>query len=196
MAGMKRPKAPEVIGRLAIIVGHEAKAKGAVAVAPLSMSEYAYNTLVAEDMEVYAKDVGLEAKIFYRDGLGRDGVGKAASKWCAGAHRSRCIELHFNAATPKATGTETLYDSREPGNERFAQTVQKLLVDLFRSSDRGAKKVDSGRGSSNLRAVTVIGCLVEPLFGSNAKDAAKLLTKRTEYAQTLVKAVLADMHKG
>lgn len=188
--------ATKTYGRLAIIVGHEARAQGAQAVAPLSMSEYSYNTLVAEDMEVYAKDVGLEAKIFYRDGIGRDGVGKAASKWCAGAPRSRCIELHFNAATPKATGTETLYDTREAGNKRFAETVQKLMVDLFRSSDRGAKEIDSGRGSENLRAVTAVGCLVEPLFGSNTKDAEKLLTKRTQYAQTLVKAAVADMHAG
>lgn len=182
------------IGRLAIIVGHEAKAQGAVAVAPLSMSEYAYNTLVAEDMFVYAPQIGIEAKIFFRDCLGINGVGKAASTWSAGASRSRCIELHFNAATPSASGTETLYDTRESGNKVFAETVQKLMVDLFRSPDRKTKEVDSGRGSSNLKAVTAIGCLVEPLFGTNKSDATKLLTMRTQYAQTLVKAVMASFN--
>jgi len=187
---------PEIHGRLAIIVGHEARAKGATAVAPLSMSEYDYNSLVAEDMEAYAHEVGLLPKIFYRDGLGRDGVGEAASTWANGAFRSRCIELHFNAATPHATGTETLYDTREPGNKAFAETVQKFMVDLFKAPDRGAKQIDSGRGSANLKAVTVTGCLVEPLFGSNTKDAQKLLLKRVDYAKCLVHAVIADINKA
>jgi N-acetylmuramoyl-L-alanine amidase len=181
--------------RLAIIVGHEAKAKGATAVAPLSMSEYDYNTLVAEDMEAYAKEVGLTTQIFFRDNVGIDGVGQAASAWASESNLSRCIELHFNAATPEAKGTETLYDTREPGNKRFAETIQKFMVDLFRSSDRGTKVVDIGRGSSNLKAVTVVGCLVEPLFGSNSKDAAKLLTQRVDYAKCLVSAVIADINK-
>jgi len=183
----------KTIGRLAIIVGHESRAQGAVAAPPLSMSEYAYNTLVAEDMEAYAKGTGLETKIFYRDGIGISGAGKAASAWCSRHSKSRCIELHFNAALPKATGTETLYDSREQGNEKFARAIQKQLVALFGAPDRGTKKVDEGRGSSNLKAVTVIGCLVEPLFGSNKSDSGKLLTMRTQYAKCLVDTVIKDL---
>lgn len=202
MAGMMRPKPqPEPVkpktkvqGCLVLIVGHSQRAGGAKAVAPLSMNEYQYNTLVAEDCVEFGKDKGLTVHVLLKDTMGSATVGKKASDLVKKAGGGRVIELHFNAATPAARGCEVIYDTREPGNLKFATLLRDNIVKTLGTLKRKVlDRTASGRGAANIRYVTVTGALVEPAFGSNKQDATLLLTKRGEYAKCLVDTVLADM---
>lgn len=190
LASLGKPNAPS--GVLVVIIGHGMGTdKGAYGVSPLSMHEHPYNTHVAADMAAYAKQRGLACTILNKHGSSTAAIGTTANTIVNEyAGRGCVIELHFNAYNGSASGTETLYDTREADNKLFASICQKRMVALFKRLDRGLKDRTSGRGGSNLASVKVTGCLVEPLFGDNAVDAKLLKDKRTEYARCLVEAAI------
>lgn len=178
--------------RLAIIIGHSKSAPGALAVAPINQHEYFYNTEVAQEMYRYARELGLDCCIFTRDDGGVKGAYARAREW-AGSEPAVAIELHFNAANGKASGTETLYDAEPASNKEFAHEIQAAMCALFNRTgkqNRGAKLIERGdRGHANLAECTMIGCLVEPFFGDNKDDAELGERLKMQYARALVGAV-------
>lgn len=174
-------------GTLVVIIGHGIGAdKGAYGVAPLSMYEYDYNTLVANDMAEYAKKLGLHCTILNKHGSTTAAIGATATELVKSFGGKGCvIELHFNSFNGKASGTEVLYDLAEKDNAKFAMICLRKMVQLFGKPNRDIKH-DTGRGGSNLAAVKCTSCLVEPLFGDNPDDSALLKNKRAEYAKCLV----------
>jgi N-acetylmuramoyl-L-alanine amidase len=190
LASLGKPKAPS--GVLVVIIGHGVGTdKGAYGVAPLGMYEYPYNTLVAHDMAAYAKTRGLNCMILNKHGSSTAAIGTTANTIVAEYGNKGCvIELHFNSYNGSASGTETLYDTREADNKLFATICQRRMVGLFKRPDRGLKDRTTGRGGENLSTVKVTSCLVEPLFGDNVTDAGLLKDKRAEYARVLVEAAI------
>lgn len=172
--------------KLAIVVGHESSAPGAFGVKPLSMSEYQWSKGLALLAMNFAKQKGIEVKIFLRDGIGIRGAHKEANKW--GAY---CvIESHFNAYNGKASGTMTLASPTMEGSKGFALVVQKHMCEVLKLSNRGVslvKKTDRGGTNVNLYPRTV---LIEPFFGDNAKDAALAVELKEELAEALVLSFL------
>lgn len=178
-------------GALVIIIGHGiGKDKGAWGVSPIDEYEYSFNTEQAGRMAAYAKSIGLHCTVLNKSGSSTAAVGAAATQIVKDFGGRGCvIELHFNSYNGKATGTETLYDTAEPDNARFAQICQNAMVGVFGRMDRKIKH-DTGRGGSNLAAVKVTSCLVEPLFADNPVEARLLKEKREEYARALVDAAV------
>lgn len=183
-------------GVLVVIIGHGTTINGKVDMgayghAPLLMSEYPYNTLVASDMAAYAKSLGLSCVVLNKRGSTTSVVGATANNLVAEFGGKGCvIELHFNCYDGTAAGTETLYDTREIDNRMFAEICQRHMVGVFKRPDRGVKDRTAGRGGSNLSTVTVTSCLVEPLFGDNKTDAGLLKDLRTMYVKCLVNAAV------
>jgi N-acetylmuramoyl-L-alanine amidase len=129
--------------KLGIIVGHSENAKGAYS-ASLRMYEYDFWKDVAIEIWRECREVGMDAKVFTRDGLSIEAVGKMVSSWADYA-----IELHFNSAMKtvknpqfgqpnqqeymtildtSANGCETLYDADPPESKLFAQTVHNAII--------------------------------------------------------------------
>ena len=178
-------------GILVLIVGHSARAPGAKAVAPLSMSEYPYNnTIIAPECVRYGREIGLTVEVLTKDAMGTQAVGAKASSLVKAVGKGCVIELHFNAANGVASGTETLYSTKIAKNKVFAEIVQKHMVSVFRKPNRGLKLRNTGRGASNLAAVSVPCCLVEPLFGDTKGDSELLKDKSYAYARSLVDAAV------
>jgi N-acetylmuramoyl-L-alanine amidase len=184
------------VKKLAIIVGHEKKKDGASALAPLSTTEYPFNKQVAEFMYVYARELQLDCKIVFRDGVGIDGAAKVVNEWKADC----CIELHFNSASPSAYGTETLHDAEPSTNAEFAAIVQRHMCETLKregKGNRGVKFLKSGdRGHYNLHLVKCTSCLVEPFFGSNKKDCELMWKNVTGYSRCMVNAAVEWLNKG
>jgi N-acetylmuramoyl-L-alanine amidase len=87
-----------------------------------------------------------------------------------GAHAS--IELHFNAAGPTATGTETLV-STSKSSQDLGRLMNKAMVRHLGLRDRGLKVVQRhDRGGWSLYAGSAPACLVEPFFATNEEDLA------------------------
>lgn len=185
-------KPPKNIGRLAIIVGHSKKDGGASSVAPINMNEYTFHTkVIVPIMQAECEARGIEYRVFLRDGTDISGVGAAVSDWAKGYPKTCSIELHFNSASGNPQGSETLYDTNEKDNERFAKLVQNRMCQILKrtgSGDRGAKITNSGRGSHNLTSVKCTGCLVEPFFGNITSECKLMWDNHTAYARCLVHA--------
>lgn len=188
--------------RLAIIIGHNASATGAMGVKPMAMSEWHFNfDFVFPLIEEYATKKGLEVKAFNKTGYTSKAIGVMVDTWLSRFNRKCCIELHFNSATPAAYGTETLAEADQVESLKLADIVQKKMCEAFgRKSmpgggNRGIKKLSiGGRGHYNLLCVTSPAVLVEPTFaGSNITEATLLWNRKRDYARALVDAALEFM---
>jgi N-acetylmuramoyl-L-alanine amidase len=153
--------------KIAVVVGHNARAQGAVRVTD-GRTEYDWNGDLAEMIqEIDPEAVGL----FHRTpggGYSReiDRVYCEVDRW--GADVS--LELHFNAATPQAHGCETL-SSGTRGSLRLAEAVQAAIVEALPVRDRGVKvRQAHERGGRSLWAGRAPAVLLEPYFGSNASE--------------------------
>lgn len=159
--------------KLAIVVGHNSQAQGAVR-GDTGESEYVWNGRLAQIMERIAPEFGVDLRVFrrvagggYRTEIHR--VYSEVDQWGADAS----IELHFNgAASEAATGTETL-SSGTALSLRLAQAVQDEMVIALGLRDRGVKTVGGdGRGGASLISGRAPAILVEPFFGSSPKGQA------------------------
>lgn len=156
--------------KIAIVVGHNSRAQGAVRVTD-GVSEYVWNTRLAELIRSHDP---ASVKIFKRTAGGGysaeiDRVYAEVNAW--GADCS--IELHFNAAgSSAATGGETL-SSGSDGSLRLANGVRKAVRDALGLPDRGVKiRSRTDRGGRSLWQGRAPAALAEPYFGSNANDCA------------------------
>lgn len=183
--------------KLAIVVGHNARAKGAYGKSPIKQYEYDFNSAVARLMHQNAGQFDLETKVFFRQaGLGYtreiDKVYGEVDAWGADA----AIELHFNAFNRSTTGTETL-TSGSNGSKIFAQAAQQEIVRLFDrtgNENRGVKtRKRNQRGGRSLHTSRAPTILVEPFFGDTIKDAELMddIGKRA-----LAEAYLRAAHKA
>jgi len=175
--------------KIGLIVGHEKKAQGAVMPAPYRLSEYAYNSEIAQLAKDYAKRIGVTAEIIFRDGIGISGAYKKAKSLGVDC----VIELHFNAYNGTVSGTETLC-SNEGADKQFANFVHNHVCNVFDrkpgAGDRGVKTLSAtDRGGSNVHALpNVPNCLIEGFFGDNPKEAKMALERKEQYAHALIDA--------
>jgi N-acetylmuramoyl-L-alanine amidase len=187
---------------LALIIGHTKADKGANSVAPLNKPEYTYNNEVALLAQAEGKLVDVEIKIFTRDIGGVKGAYAAAAKWLDSVGgKGAAIELHFNAANNRATGTETLYadvkDVKGVNEQHFAQSIQDAVCAVFErtaKTNRGLKRETGAkgeRGYQNLsQTIKYPSILIEPFFGDVRTEAAMALTKQKDYAKSLITGFL------
>lgn len=154
--------------KVAIVVGHRDKARGAWGNAGLS--EFGFNSLVAEALEDgFADHDKVEVKVFFRDNL-RGGYGekmkrlhKRIDEW--GADYS--LSLHFNAAGKEdVTGHEVLYCSKS--GKKIAKKLDELFDKYLKNRDRKIKRVAfNQRGGGFLCRGKSVCVLAEPFFAAH-----------------------------
>jgi hypothetical protein len=182
-----------VVGRLALVVGHEKRAQGATGAHPLGMSEYAYNTRLAAIIETIGVQRGHTVKTFFRDKVGIEGAYANVARWEPDA----AVELHFNAFNGQVRGTETLFsdanDDKAVMEREFAQLVQSELcraLDRPASLDRGIKDRPLNRGERGYHNVNQLSwipsILIEPFFGDNREDATLAVDRADRIATAIV----------
>lgn len=157
------------MGKIALVVGHNPTAQGAVRASD-GRTEYDWNGALAA--AVMVQQPGMY-RIFRRTpGAGEIGrCYEAVNAWGADA----AVELHFNgAAASTATGTETL-TSGTRNSLRFAGLMQAAMVGALGLRNRGLITLptrNSGRGATSLWSARAPAILIEPYFGSNKADCA------------------------
>ena len=171
--------------RLAVIVGHNERAQGAVR-SDTGETEYSFNSRIARLMEQHApSDMGV--RTFWRTPSGGyraeiDRVYRETDAWGADA----TVELHFNsAANPAASGTEMLSSGTRKSLD-LSQAIHEEVMATLGLRDRGVKtRRDSDRGGASLWSGKAPATLVEPFFGSARSDTAKVDTPEEEKALAL-----------
>ena len=156
---------------IGICVGHSRKGdQGAYTSGEYSVSEWDFNRDLARRI---SSVLPVESKIY--DDYELSTYSSAISRL---AKRMKCdgidvaVELHFNAATPAAHGSEVLYWHSSSKGKQLANCMQQAILESFPGTrDRGIKGKEKGaRGSFFLRMTHCPAVLVEPFFGSNAED--------------------------
>lgn len=159
--------------KLAIIIGHKFAHPGAKAIEPINEYEFSYNSKVARRLAERLQTRQIEARIFDRN-LGNLLCYLEVNEW-VGEVKGAAIELHFNSFNDaSARGTETLYQSGQADNLKFAKHVHDSVSLAFGRQgklDRGIRLLKKGdRGYENLSLLNCPAVIVEPFFGSNAED--------------------------
>lgn len=176
--------------RLAIIVGHNHKEKGAKS---HSLGyEYDFNSALAVDLWREANEVGLYARVLKKD------LSPERLFYAAISDDFDCsIELHFNSfSDPNVQGSLVLYYENKDFAERIQKhTLKALTEDINKKrKDRGVIKPekDSGyeRGIVNMKYLTIPCCVVEPFFGSSKKDCELFMRNKLRYCRAIIEAVL------
>lgn len=177
---------------LGIIIGHEKNAQGAVNVITKE-TEYVYNTELAQMISAIAQDHGVNVFIETRD-VG--GVKEAFHRLLARKPKA-IIELHFNAADGRATGTETLFsdDDDQSGvvEQLLAVIVNKKMSEALGLRNRGVKEVfsEGERCFYNISLRHDLPCiLVEPGFGDNEIDALSMKQNKEALARAIVEGFI------
>ena len=102
-----------------------------------------------------------------------------------------CIEFHFNAAGPKATGHEWLHWESSKGGKALAYKIHESMVREYPElKARGVKPRSRGsRGSMFLRKTPCFACIAEPFFGSNKSDVALIRSDLSRLASVYANAI-------
>lgn len=202
--------------RVAIIVGHTKSSQGATSYT--GESEYSWNTKVANFMKDEFDKLGVESKIFFRDGIGMSGV---AREMAEDGNWDLSIELHFNAYSKVALGCEILIAEKgTDSNQDYAKCVyiaDKITDDLanhFNLRERrstaypddpnkiadGVKVTYDGvRGFGNLevvhkRASVPVVLLIEPMFGNiEHSESRSIIPYPEKYARFLANNIAKHM---
>ncbi len=178
---------------LALIVGHDAKARGATFpdLNELSglMTEYDYNKKVADFVKVKSDSHHIKTEVILRDELGIKGSYEKAVK----LNPDVCIELHFNSHSDhKVSGTETLCSS-DASDITLSEIIQKNMCALFQRSatSRGVKVIPKTAkgGYAVWSTPNIASCLIEPFFGSNREDANLARYNEEKLADVIIQSV-------
>lgn len=184
-----------MIKNLAVVVGHNERAQGAIR-QDTGETEYSWNSRLAAMIDdLSSQYAGLNVRVFFRNGALRSytreikDVYARTDAWGADA----TVELHFNSHhNPNATGTETLTSGSRKSLE-YAYELQDNMLDALGLRDRGEKIVRTGRGSASLMSGRAPAALIEPFFGSS--DKGLKATDEAHEMEALAHAVLKATHK-
>lgn len=174
--------------RVQLIPGHSTHDGGAVRVID-GVQEYAWNLDLAHRIHDLHPQM---FEIFHRRGELEYGdeiadVYRRGDAW--GCDLS--LELHFNGASRRVTGTET-FSSGSTGSLAYARAIHPAIVGVLGLRDRGIKirnNKTGGRGHESLVAGRAPALLLEPYFGSNANDCRRADECKQQLAEAIYCAV-------
>lgn len=181
--------------KLAIVVGHNSLAQGAVRV-DTGETEFVWNSRLAKKIASLSEDFGIEVSVFHR--IAGGGYSREIERVYSEVDRFNpdgSIELHFNGAeSPAATGTEVL-SSGTALSLRLAASVQREIVSTLGLRDRGVKTIGGkSRGGKSLYSGKAPAILVEPFFGSSKIGTAA--TDTADEMEALAEAILTGSAKA
>lgn len=153
---------------VALIVGHNPRAQGAVRVTD-GRSEYDWCGELAASIRDHAP--GMYAVIRRQSHpSGYASEIRNAYQHADAMGVSATVELHFNGGPATATGTETL-TSGTKGSLRLAGLIQPAMVGALGLRDRGLiTRGRADRGGASLWSGRAPAVLIEPYFGSREAD--------------------------
>lgn len=182
------------VKKIALIIGHDEKAQGAVAYN--GMSEYKFNSFVTSYAKEYAP-AEITARIFNRNKGGIRVALQEAKDWGADAS----IEFHFNwNETVVKKQLEILVYKKSIDSQAFAKKLasainKKMGISLRGDDSNGLKiVVDGERGADNVIYGNSIGIkycmLIEPCFGNiKTEESCKIIENPKLYAKVVIEAM-------
>ncbi len=181
---------------MGVCVGHSRENDmGATSVEEIA--EWTFNVRIASLIKRYLEKDGIKARV-YDHYHGKTYT--SSMKWLAKTLDvdgvTLAVELHFNAATPTASGSEMLYHHLSRKGKRLASCVQTSILNTYDTTDRGVKPLNRfSRGGGFVTYTKCPAIVCEPFFGTSEKDWKKFSTPRTRLAHAYadgIKDFLSD----
>jgi N-acetylmuramoyl-L-alanine amidase len=175
---------------IGLAIGHSRRGdSGAYTVGRPSVSEKKFNTqllpLITPKLKV--------PYVIYDDYKASSYVGamKSVARKMKEDNVDACIEFHFNAAGPKATGHEWLHWETSRGGKRLATKLKEAMDFAYPDlASRGVKPRSKGhRGALFLRKTPCYACIAEPFFGSNISDVELIQSDLNRLAKVYAKGI-------
>jgi len=158
---------------LFISAGHDDSDPGAVA------NGYTEAQIVLEFRDLVASVLRREGLAFSKDGEREENLPLRDAARLASQH-DVAVEFHTNAATPAASGAETL---SRPGNFGKGAELTALISKVLDIPDRGAKPEDAGQHSRLAFVSQGGGIIVELFFLTNQRDLRRFREWQHELAE-------------
>lgn len=186
---------PEVEVKVAFVIGHTSRAKGANSPYIGSEWDFHQSEAVKKALAKAAKDHGVDARFLTFDPSlpGYHNRCRALAAEINAFDPDYVVELHFNSFhSPSAHGTETLHTGTK-GSLALAGMLQACTVDCLGTVSRSVPlvhvKSTRQRGGGLIRRVRAPAALPEFGFGSNPSDAAKMEKNWPTLAVDLIKGL-------
>jgi N-acetylmuramoyl-L-alanine amidase len=176
---------------VALVVGHHPNAPGAaLALGGHSLHEHDLWTGFARELALTLEAEGLTSSVIERPNEQPD---QALADRVNDTEADAAIELHFNAASGKASGTEMLHWTNSTRGARLAWHLQKHATAALGLPSRGRK----GRREFPFLQLTAMPAVIcEPAFGSTPGDAWALLTRQPGLMKAYRDALLGYLHEA
>lgn len=179
---------------IAICIGHSRRISGrydgGAYSETLKTNERDFNLQVATKLFAKLADREIRSKIVYQ--YAGNGYGSAmtdVAKQVKELRASLAIELHFNSASPEASGHEWLYWHTSTIGEKVAGKFDEEFTKAFPTiKRRGIKPITKkDRGGKFLEYTNCCSLILEPFFGSSVRDCQAIDIERL--AETYAKAI-------
>jgi N-acetylmuramoyl-L-alanine amidase len=157
--------------KIALVVGHTSTGDKGAFSAFLNKSEYDYNLAVAKRIMEIA-DENIEYKLYTHTLQSYANRQAALASMVNKENFDYIFELHFNAASPSANGTECLYYYNSKKGKTASQIISKQIVKDFSTTLRGVEGAkalvnSADRGFGFVQKMKATAVIIEPFFGSN-----------------------------
>lgn len=176
--------------KVALVIGHKPSSPGAKN-EKLDMTEFEFNSNLADDISKELSTAGIEHEIVFRDTY-KDLPDKINS-----VEPDCIVSLHCNAYDTRATGTEVLYYHASEKSKDMAEVFQKHMVEALKIRNRGTlERHSEDRGGYLLRYTNAPCIISEPFFIDNDSDCKVVLDHYDDFvgAHVLgIKEVLSFM---
>ena len=168
--------------KVCIDVGHTPAKPGAVS---KLTNEYQQNIKLANKLAVCLHRLQLIPVVVYRETY--TGLPALINQ----TNANICISVHANAATPDATGSETLYCAGSVRSKNLADIMQSYMT-VLGLRNRGIKPLRLGDRGGSLVAKTIMPhVIIEPYFLTNPNDIKIATNRMDELAESIASACVS-----
>ena len=174
--------------KVAVVIGHHEKAKGAFS-EHLGKSEYDFYSDVVKSLtnvSIFTHDPNIRG---YTNRI------KNTAKKLNEQEFDLVMELHFNSAVPQAHGCETLYYFNSENGKHYAKLFSEVVNECtgikLRNGGLKALVNKNDRGYASVYYPKAPTILIEPFFGSNKGDCEKI--RSAENVASLINEFLEDL---
>ena len=159
--------------KVALVVGHTAKAPGAVN-GEYALSEFAFNLPLVEKLKARLGRTKNEAVLILRD---EPDDYKGLPAKINAAKPDFIVSFHANAGPEGSEGSEVLYFTGSKAGQRLASVMLERIVRALGTKNRGIKPRTYSERGGYLLAKTEAPCvIVEPFFLSNNEETRRAVT--------------------
>lgn len=170
-----------------LVIGHTQFKMGACS--PYGIPcEWEYNNTIAELVRERI-DVGIHHYSSYN--FGYTNMVKRSAKETDPLDYKLILELHYNAASPSANGCEALYYFKNNNARILAEEFCNMYTDCIGGKNRGAKALyrPDQRGYQAVFQRQPTTLILEPFFGTNSTDVARIINHPEWYADVIFKLI-------